>query len=136
MNFKKFSPFLNLLSLVLVIYVIHSFIFYLFNIDTNTFHYSLEALYLFFFLLSTIIFKVLVMVKEKSFDNVGMSFLLVTSVKVIFCYLIVRPLLNISKPNSPIEKANFFVLFIVFLAIETLFTIRLVNENEQTHDKR
>lgn len=135
MNFKKFFPFLILLSLVLVIYVIHRVIFYVLNIDTNTFHYSLEVLYLFFFLLSTVIFKILLKVKEKSFDNVGMSFLLATSVKMIFCYLIVRPLLHVPKPNSPVERVNFFVLFIVFLAIETLFTIRLVNEKEQTHDK-
>lgn len=130
MNFKKVLPFITLLSIVLVIYLIHSVIFYAFNIDTNTFHYSLEELYLFFFLLSAIIFKVLLIVKEKSFDNVGMSFLLATSIKMIFCYLIVRPLLHIPKPNNQTERMNFFVLFIVFLAIETLFTIRLVNEKE------
>jgi hypothetical protein len=130
MNLKKVLPFITLLSVVLVIYLIHSVIFYVFNIDTNTFHYSLEVLYLFFLLLSAIIFKVLLIVKEKSFDNVGMSFLLATSIKMIFCYLIVRPLLQIPKPNNPTERINFFVLFIVFLAIETLFTIRLVNEKE------
>lgn len=130
MNLKKVLPFITLLSVVLVIYLIHSVIFYVFNIDTNTFHYSLEVLYLFFLLLSAIIFKVLLIVKEKSFDNVGMSFLLATSIKMIFCYLIVRPLLQIPKPNIPTERINFFVLFIVFLAIETLFTIRLVNEKE------
>ncbi|WP_268848402.1 hypothetical protein [Flavobacterium aestivum] len=128
MNFKKVLPFITLLSIVLAIYLIHRIIFYTFNIDTNTFKYSLEELYLFFSLLSVIIFKVLLIVKEKSFDNVGMSFLLATSIKMIFCYLIVRPLLQIPKPNNPTERINFFVLFIVFLAIETLFTIRLVNE--------
>lgn len=130
MNFKKVLPFITLLSIVLVIYGIHSVIFYVLNIDTNTFHYSLEVLYLFFLLSSAIIFKVLLIVKEKSFDNVGMSFLLATSVKMIFCYLIVRPLLQIPRANNPTERINFFVLFIVFLAIETLFTIRLVNEKE------
>lgn len=130
MNFKKTLPFITLLSIVLVIYLIHNVIFYAFNIDTNTFHYSLEVLYLFFLLLSMIIFKLLLIVKEKSFDNVGMSFLLATSVKMIFCYLIVRPLLQIPRPNNPTERINFFVLFIVFLAIETLFTIRLVNQKE------
>jgi hypothetical protein len=135
MNFKKFLPFLTLLSIVLVIYAIHRVIFYVLNIDTNTFYYSLEVLYLFFFLLSTVIFKILLIVKEKSFDNVGMSFLLATTVKLIFCYLIVRPLLHVTKPNNPIERVNFFVLFIIFLAIETLFTIRLVNEKGQTDGK-
>ena len=68
--------------------------------------------------------------QKRSFDNVGMSFLLATSIKMIFCYLILRPLLQISTPNDPTERINFFILFIVFLIIETLFTIRLVNEKK------
>jgi ATP/maltotriose-dependent transcriptional regulator MalT len=70
-------------------------------------------------------------VQNKSFDNVGMSFLLTTSVKMIFCYLIVRPVLQRSSPDNTIEKLNFFGLFVVFLAIETLFTIYLVNEKKK-----
>ena len=105
-------------------------IFYVLNINQDTFSLFFRKLYLFFFLLSVIIFKVLLTVKEKSFDNVGMSFLLATSIKMIFCYLILRPLLQIPKPNNPTERINFFILFIVFLTIETLFTIRLVNEKQ------
>lgn len=130
MSFKIRSPFLNLSILVFIIYILHRFIFYGFNIKDDTFHYSLEVLYLFFFFLSAIIFKILLKVKQKSFDNVGMSFLLATSIKMIFCYLIVRPLLHLPTPNDPIERINFFCLFVVFLTIETLFTIRLVNEKE------
>jgi len=129
-NFKEYNPFLVLLAIVALTYLLHKIVFYSFNIDDSTFHYSLEILYLFFFILSGIILKILLVVKEKSFDNVGMSFLLATSVKMVICYLILRPLLQIPKPNNPTERINFFVLFIVFLAIETLFTIRLVNEKK------
>jgi len=129
-NFKEYNPFLVLLAIVALTYLLHKIVFYSFNIDESTFHYSLEILYLFFFILSGIILKILLVVKEKSFDNVGMSFLLATSVKMVICYLILRPLLQIPKPNNPTERINFFVLFIVFLAIETLFTIRLVNEKK------
>jgi hypothetical protein len=130
MNLKKALPFLTLLGLAFLLYVIHKMVFYGFNINQETFHYSLEILYLFFFVLSAIIFEVLLTIKKRSFDNVGMSFLLATSIKMIFCYLILRPLLQTPKGSDPTERINFFILFIVFLTIETLFTIRLVNEKQ------
>ncbi len=130
MNLKKLSPFLTLLGVSFLFYAVHKVVFYGFDINQEHFYYSLETLYLFFFIFSAIIFKVLLIIKERSFDNVGMSFLLATSIKMIFCYLILRPLLQIPKGNNPTERINFFILFIVFLTIETLFTIRLVNEKQ------
>ena len=130
MNLKKALPFLTLLGLAFLLYVIHKMVFYGFNISQETFHYSLEILYLFFFVLSAIIFEVLLTIRKRSFDNVGMSFLLATSIKMVFCYLILRPLLQTPKLSDPTERINFFILFIVFLTIETLFTIRLVNEKQ------
>jgi chromate transport protein ChrA len=130
MSFKKLYPFLNLMGISLLLYGIHKLVFYVVKINQEQFHYSLEALYLLFFLLSSIIFVVLLKIKAKSFDNVGMSFLLATSIKMVFCYLILRPVLQIPKSNNPTERINFLILFIVFLAIETLFTIRLVNEKQ------
>jgi glucose uptake protein GlcU len=129
-HFKQYNPFLALLAIVALTYLLHKIVFYSFNIDDSAFHYSLEVLYLFFFALSGIILKVLLVVKEKSFDNVGMSFLLATSVKMVICYLILRPLLQIPKSENTTERMNFFMLFIIFLAIETLLTIRIVNEKK------
>jgi hypothetical protein len=130
MILKKLFPFLTLAGVVIVLYLIHKMVFLFFDIHQDQFHYSLETLYLVFLCLSSIIFKVLLTVRERSFDNVGMSFLLATSIKMIFCYLILRPLLQIPKAINPTERINFFILFIVFLIIETLFTIRLVNEKQ------
>ena len=132
MSFKFFNPFLGLFSIVFLIYVVHKLIFFALTINGGSFFYSLEILYLFFFVLSIIIVKVVLIVKEKSFDNVGMSFLLATSIKMIICYLILRPLLQLPKTNNATERINFFIMFIVFLAIETVFTIRLVNENQKS----
>ena len=130
MSLKKFYLFLTLLGISVLLYAIHKMVFYGFSINQESFHYSLETLYLFFFVLSAVIFNILVVIKGRSFDNVGMSFLLATSVKMIFCYLVLRPLLKVSAHENPIERINFFILFIVFLTIETLFTIRLVNEKQ------
>jgi hypothetical protein len=130
MYLKKLAPFLTLLAIAFTLFIIHKIVFYSLDINQKSFHYSLEILYLFFFVFSAIIFRVLLIVKERSFDNVGMSFLLATSIKMVFCYLILRPILQIPKADNPAEKINFFMLFIVFLTIETLFTIRLVNEKQ------
>lgn len=130
MNLKKLYQFLTLLGISVLLYAIHKMVFYGFSIKQESFHYSLEMLYLFFFVLSAIILMVLLIIKGRSFDNVGMSFLLATSVKMIFCYLVLRPLLKTPSPENPIERINFFILFIVFLIIDTLFTIRLVNEKQ------
>jgi len=130
MNLKKLYPFFALSGIVVLLYLTHKMVFHFFNVNQDHFHYTLETLYLFFCFLSAIIFKILLIIKERSFDNVGMSFLLVTSIKMVFCYLVLRPLLQSSDPNNPTERINFFILFIVFLIIETLFTIRLVNEKQ------
>lgn len=130
MNLKKLFPFLILFGVTFLLYLIHKMVFYSFHINEDEFHYSLETLYLFFLFLSGIIFGILLTIRKKNFDNVGMSFLLVTTAKMGFCYLILRPLLQSTNLNNPIEKINFFILFIVFLIIETLFTIRLVNEKQ------
>ena len=128
MNLKKLLPFFTLLGVSLLLYAVHKMIFYGCNINQDQFHYSLETLYLFFFFFSAVIFVVLLTIKAKSFDNVGMSFLVATSIKMVFCYLILRPLLQMPKSGNATERINFFILFIIFLTIETLFTIRLVNE--------
>lgn len=130
MNLQNSKPLLSLLLLAGLAYLLHKIIFYVLHINDQAFHYSIETLYLLFLGLSTIVFIVLLKVKERSFDNVGMSFLLGTSIKMVFCYLILRPLLQVSTQNNMIEKKNFFVMFILFLAIETILTIRILNEKQ------
>ena len=130
MNLQNSKPLLSLLLLAGLAYLLHKIIFYVLHINDQAFYYSIETLYLLFLGLSTIVFIVLLKVKERSFDNVGMSFLLGTSIKMVFCYLILRPLLQVSTQNNIIEKKNFFVMFILFLAIETILTIRILNEKQ------
>ena len=76
MNLKTYKPLLGLLVLAALAYVLHKLAFYFLKINTQTFYYSIETLYLMFLGLSILVFIVLLKVKEKSFDNVGMSFLL------------------------------------------------------------
>jgi hypothetical protein len=130
MNLKNQKPLLSLALLAGVAYLLHKFIFYVLKINVTSFQYSLEVLYLLFFGMSTLIFIVLLKVKEKSFDNVGMSFLLGTSIKMVFCYLILKPILHITIYDNKTEKINFFGMFILFLVIETVLTIRILKEKQ------
>ena len=83
MNLKNYKPLLPLLALAGLAYVVHRVAFYLLDINDATFYYSIETLYMLFLVLSIMVFVVLLKVKERSFDNVGMSFLLSTSIKMI-----------------------------------------------------
>lgn len=130
MNLIKYKPLLFLTVLAGIGYVAHKFLFYFLGIQMTSFHYSLETLYLLFFGLSVLVFIVLLKVKERSFDNIGMSFLLGTSVKMIFCYLILKPILQTDSYDNTLEKINFFGMFVLFLAIETVLTIRILNEKQ------
>ena len=130
MGIQSFKPLLYLTGIVFLVYGMHKIIFHFSAIDTIDFHYTLERLYLLFYILSLIVFIILLKVKEKSFDNIGMSFLLSTSVKMIFCFLLLKPILKTATEENTLEKMNFFVVFILFLAIETILTIRLLNEKQ------
>jgi hypothetical protein len=130
MNIKSLKPVLNLTGIAALVYVMHKIVFHFLVIDDLDFYYSLEKLYLLFYTLSTIVFLIVLQVKKRSFDNVGMSFLLSTSVKMIFCFLILKPILKTSSAENTLEKMNFFVIFMLFLAIETILTIRILNEKQ------
>lgn len=130
MDLKNYKPLLYILFFAGAAYLLHKMIFSALKIDEEHFYYSLETLYLLFFVLSITIMFIILKVKERSFDNVGMSFLLATSVKLILSGIILKPLLQLSNKMDTIQKKNFFAIFILFLAIETILTIRLLNKKK------
>ncbi len=130
MNIKKYNLIFLLSIISLITFIVHQLLFDFFKINDDSFIYSLKKLYLFFYGLSVLVFVILVEVKNKSFDNVGMSFLLVTNLKLVICYVVLKPILEVDTSQINIEKINFFGMFILFLAIETILTIRILNEKQ------
>lgn len=128
---KKSRPFFNLIALVLVGYGIHKLVFNYFEFSIIGFYYTLESLYFIFFLYSCIIFIIIAFVRERYFDQIGMIFMGLTTIKMIGAYLLMQPILNASPTANSLEKNNFFVIFIVFLLIETVITVRILNEKRQ-----
>ncbi|WP_309607923.1 hypothetical protein [Flavobacterium sp.] len=130
--YKK--PFGILLLILLTLYTIHKSIltFTLLKFEAAIFEFSLEKLYLLFSIMTIIIILILIKVKQKSLDNVGMTFLLITSIKMIIYYVIGRSIINQVNSENQLEKWNYFAMFIIFLLIETVFTIYLLNaENDK-----
>jgi membrane protease YdiL (CAAX protease family) len=116
---------LQLLVIIILIYSIHKGLFLFFKLETKAFKYNLEESYLIFSTLSGLILFILYKVRQKNLDIVGYTFLLLTTIKMVVCYIFSNNFSN--EANKGIEKWNFFFLFIVFLVIETFFTAHLLN---------
>jgi len=129
MSFKSYRPILEIVLSAILVFLAHK-LFFFFNSNHpkfQGFHYPIEVVYGFFFSCSLILMLILVKVKEKNIDNVGYTFLLVTCVKMGLSYLLLSPILNSENVNLRYEKINFFIIFAVFLALETIVTIRMLN---------
>jgi hypothetical protein len=132
MNFKKYSPILEVLFLSSVLYLLHKIVFFLHESDPiiQNFNFPIEVVYGFFFVCSLLIIAILIQVNEKNIDNVGFTFLLVTFIKMGLSYAVLAPILSSGNSNVRIEKLNFFIIFALFLTIETIITVRILNNKQ------
>lgn len=92
--------------------------------------YEIATYYCFFWVCAAIVLFAVYKVHAKSPDNTGYVFMGATLVQMGLSYLMLRPILNSLASNAGIEKKNFFAIFILFLAIETVITIRLLNNKQ------
>lgn len=92
--------------------------------------FPLVITYLVFLLFSISILITLLIVNHKNKDIVGMTFMLITTFKTAVCYFIFSNVISSDNENT-IERINFFIVFSVFLTMETLITIQLLNKKQQ-----
>lgn len=100
-----------------------------FNQNFKLFSYSLETIYTVLCVFSIIILVILLIVNSRNKDVVGLTYLLITSIKAGILFFIFSDIISSSNENT-VERINFFIVFILFLAIETLITIRLLNKKQ------
>ena len=129
----KLSNFLSpLLVLIIAIplFFVHNYILEVLKTpkELSFFSFSTLQLYCFFSSCSVIIITILLFVKKKNLDIVGNFFLLLTMIKMGFAYVLLHTIGQNTHALLSFEKKNFFITFILFLAIETLITIRLLNK--------
>ncbi|WP_395051537.1 hypothetical protein [Flavobacterium sp.] len=132
MNYKKHQPIIEVFFLSIMVYIIHKLFFFLndSNPKFQGFYFPIEIVYGFFFICSVIILLILIKVKTNNIDNVGYTFLWVTCIKMAISYAVLYPILHSGNPNVRIEKLNFFLVFALFLTIETIVTIRILNNKQ------
>jgi hypothetical protein len=132
MDFKKYRPILEVLIIAIPLYIVHKIVFIFSDLGKTAqmFEYSLEQLYGFFLMASVLIIFALVKIKEKNLDNVGYAFMLLTCIKMAVSYFILKPILQNMNQSQQSEKINFFIIFMLFLAIETIIAIRLLNNKQ------
>lgn len=118
----------KLIFVALPIFIIHVLLFNanLITVKEADFYYSIPQLYGLFFMLSAVILIIVTKISEKNFDNTGMVFMIATSIKMVVAFFLVRPILPLE--DNKIEKINFFIIFILFLLIETIFVAKILNK--------
>jgi len=130
-KFQKYKPVGLILLIAAIAFAVHKVFFLIFDpIAESHFYYRLTFLYSLFCVCSVAIVLVLIRVKQKNIDSVGQAFLLLTCVKMAGAYAVLYPILQLSGPEAKIEKINFFIVFAAFLAIETIVTIRILNNKQ------
>ena len=127
-----FKTFLHLFIISIIAFVINFFLVenVVPKLELTNWTYSIVNLYVLFFLFSVVIMSLLLFVRTKNLDNVGYTYLIVTSIKMGVAYFLLRPILATTTDVNATEKINFFIVFIWFLAIETLLTIRILNNKQ------
>lgn len=130
--YRKWLPLLQVFALSACCYLIHRLLFFWFVDErvSQSLYYSLSELYLFFFSCSILIMTILIFVGQKSLDYVGYTFLLVTVLKMVGAYFFLLPVLWEQGKYIQFEKGNFFVVFALFLTIETLVAARILNNKQ------
>lgn len=132
MNLKKLRPIIETISISVLVYLLHKLIFWLNagNPKFQNFHFTLETTYGFFFICSVLIVLILIKVKEKNIDSVGFGFIWATLIKMGLSYAVLTAISQSGNPNVEVEKINFFIIFALFLTIETIITIRFLNNKQ------
>lgn len=130
MNIKTYRPIFVLIVIISFLFIFHKIIFFVNKTNTDSFYYSIETLYGIFLSLSILLLILLLKVEKKNFDQVGMTFMLATSVKMLICYAFLRPILTHKTEINFFEKKNFLITFLLFLTVETVLTIRMLNKKQ------
>jgi len=112
----------------ILMYNFHSFLLNYLEINQNKFEIPLIALYLFLGSFTVLILAVLINIRQKNIDLVGNTFMLLTVFKMIIVVALSKFFLNSESIKASVEKQNVLLVFLLFLATETLYTVHLLRQ--------
>jgi predicted MFS family arabinose efflux permease len=129
---KEYQPIFEIFFTSLGAFLIHKLAFYLLDYIAieNSFQYQIFHVYSFFLICSIFIVLILIQVKKRDLNNVGNSFLLLTLLKIGIAFIFANPILSSTSKYKEMERMDFFIVFAIFLTIETVVTIRILNNKQ------
>lgn len=114
------------ISLLLIVYLISFLVNLIPTISEkwNQTRNSFDETFLFFALTSSILFAVHYLVSKKNKEQLGFVFLVTITLKVAACYIFINQI------EFDFEKHYAFAYFFIFLLIDVLITVQLLNKKE------
>ena len=124
------NSFIQIFFYTVIVFIIDYSILKFLQADTSSFIYPIYLLIGFFAITSLLIVLFLKRISKKNINNVGFIYLFLTSLKLFVAYIFLNPILNSTSFSASKEKINFFIIFILYLTIETVLTIRILNNKQ------
>jgi hypothetical protein len=129
-NLNKIPVSIQLLGLLGIVYANILIVQNLFSLEEkwqNT-YYNFSQTLSFFVVSSIVILIINLVISKKASEQLGFVFLGIMTVKLIASYVFIAPALELKSVASEFEKINFFIYFLVFLAIDVYLTIQILNK--------
>lgn len=87
-------------------------------------------IYLFNFLMTVIGLAILYLMYDKFNDKVGFTFLGIGIIKMAIAVSFLMPLIKSNFSNKIPDTLNFFFCYFIFLIIESVFMVKLLNKKQ------
>ncbi|PKG41326.1 DUF6168 family protein [Psychroflexus sp. MES1-P1E] len=127
MKKKLQNPYVFILLISAVIFMIHYSIDLVFNVVT---YYSLFSIYIFHTISALSVAGIVQLVYKNSQDHAGFAFMGTSLLKMLAAILFLLPgFLSDDKPSFT-NILNFFIPYFVFLIFEAIQVIKLINQEE------
>jgi hypothetical protein len=127
MKKKLQNPYVFILLISAVIFMIHYSIDLVFNVVT---YYSLFSIYIFHTISALSVAGIVQLVHKNSQDHAGFAFMGTSLLKMLAAILFLLPrFLSDDKPSFT-NILNFFIPYFVFLIFEAIQVIKLINQEK------
>lgn len=123
-----FKRYLISITLIAVFAICVGFLHFLIIQHVNTF-FTVFQIYLFNFSVSTFSILVLFLINQQFKDKVGFVFMALGILKMMVTVYFLMPLINSNFENKIPDVLQFFFCYFLFLALESIITVKQLNKN-------
>lgn len=126
---QKLKPFLIvLIPFTLILFVIQNYVIGSFS-ETQTFFLSTWSIYTFHFCATLLIYLFVLFVQKTFPDKTGFAFMACGLLKMMAAIVFLLPIILNKEQMALNDVIAFFVPYFLFLALETVFALKILNNN-------